>query len=121
MVSYIASCGNEYYRTKKRVFVDKRLPGMEHAQAGLLFEPCAEFLVSYETVVAECTSDGWIHVYAIPSRTTAKHLGKWGKQFGIGFSTLSELYGLQQELNRYTGKRRKAEYVPARQIGQKIE
>lgn len=121
MVSYIASCGDEYYRVRKRVFVDKRLPDMEHAQAGLLFEPGAEFLVSYETIVAECNAEGWIHVYCIPSRTTAKHIGKWGKRFGVSFSTLSECYGLQQEINRYTGKRRKAVYVPVRQIGQRID
>lgn len=120
MVSYICSCGSDYYRTKKRVTVDKRLPGMEYAQVGILYEPACEFLVSYETLVAELTSDGWVTVYGLFSATTRKHLSRWGRLHGIGYYTLKRLYEKSKTMNIYTGEERDAPSVMIRTIGQRL-
>lgn len=117
MVSYIAHCRSDYYQCNKRVFVDKRLPGMEYSQAGILYEPAAEFLVSYETIVAELTADGWVHVYCIPSRSTAKHIGKWGRLHNLDYFFLKDLYLRNREYNIYTLEYRDAIPAMIRTIG----
>lgn len=117
MVSYIAHTSNGYFSKDVRVFVDKRLPGMEYAQAGILYEPAAEFLVSYETIVAEITADRWVHVYGLFSATTRKHLARWGRIHGLSYSELKWAYENGSEINVQTGRVRKAPYVPARTIG----
>ena len=117
MVSYIAHCRSDYYQYDKRVFVDKRLPGMEYAQAGILYEPAAEFLISYETIVAEISADGWIHIYCIPSRSTAKHIGKWGKLHNVDYFFLKDLYLRNREYNIYTLEYRDAVPGMIRTIG----
>jgi len=120
MVSYIAHCGDQYYRYNRRVFVDKRLPNMEYAQAGILLEPGAELLVSYETIVAEKDALGWLHVYGLFSASTRKHLGCWGKRIGVPYHVLKGLYENALDYNVYTGEFRKALDAPIRTIGVKV-
>ena len=117
MVSYIAKTSHGVFEELRRVYVDKRLPGMEYAQAGILYEPAAEFLVSYETIVAELTANGWIHVYGLFSATTRKHLGRWGKMHGLSYQEIKSLYEGDKEYNIYTHQYRPAEFVHARTIG----
>ena len=118
MVSYIAHISNGYFAKKDvRVFVDKRIPGMEYAQAGILYEPGAEFLVSYETIVSEITADRWVHVYGLFSATTRRHLARWGKLHGVPYAELKWAYENGYEINSLTGQVRKAVLVPARTIG----
>lgn len=117
MVSYLAKTSHGVFEHIKRVWVDKRLPGMEYAQAGILYEPGSEFLVSYETIVAELTADGWVHVYGLFSTTTRKHLGRWGKMHGLSYQEIKSLYDGDIEYNIYSHQKRKAVPVPARTIG----
>ena len=117
MISYIAHCRSDYYLYDRRVFIDKRLPGMEYAQAGILYEPWGEMLVSYETIVAELTSDGWIKVYAMPSRTTGKHLAKWGRMHGVDYYTLKNCFDSGLDFNIYDKKTRKTDNATIRTIG----
>lgn len=120
MVSYVCTCGDEYYRVKKRVTVDKRLSGMEYAQAGIIYEPACEFLVSYETIVAELAADGWLTVYALFSATTRKHLSRWGRLHGVDYYTLKRLYEQEKSLNIYTGEKRDIPALMIRTIGQRL-
>lgn len=124
MASYIAHCvTGSSYEYWKRVTVDKRLPGCEYGQCGIILEPGCERLVSYDMIVAEKTGDGWIKVYACPSRTTASHLSKWGKQFDISYQRLVDLCYRRKELNLYTGDERDAETMevwPSQFIGERI-
>ena len=117
MVSYIAHTSNGIFTEDVRVFVDKRLPGMEYAQAGILYEPGAEFLVSYETIVAEITADRWVHVYGLFSATTRKHLARWGRLHGIAYAELKFAYEKGVEINAQTGQTRKAVLAPVHTIG----
>ena len=120
MVSYVCTCGDEYYSVRKRVTVDKRLSGMEYAQAGIIYEPACEFLVSYETIVAELTADGWLTVYGLFSATTRKHLSKWGRFHGVYYATLKRLYEQGKSRNIYTGEEREAPNNMIRTIGQRL-
>lgn len=117
MVSYIAKTSHGAFEELRRVYVDKRLPGMEYAQAGILYEPAAEFLVSYETIVAELSANGWVHVYGLFSTTTRKHLGRWAKLHGLTYSDVKKMYDTEHEYNIYTKQQRPAVFVPARTIG----
>ena len=120
MVSYIAHTSNGIFAQDKRVYVDRRLPGMEYAQAGIIHEPGAELLVSYETVVAEKRADGWIHIYGLFSASTRKHLSKWGKLHNIPYNFIKDLYEKGLEYNIETGEVQKAEKLPAQLIGVKV-
>ena len=117
MVSYLAKTSHGIFERIKRVYVDKRLPGMEYAQAGILYEPGAEFLVSYETIVAELTADGWVHIYGLFSTKTRKHLGKWAKMHGLTYYDVKIMYDTSHDYNIYTKQQRPTEFVPARTIG----
>ena len=117
MVSYIVKTSHGVFEELRRVYVDKRLPGMEYAQAGILYEPSAEFLVSYETIVAELTADGWVHIYGLFSPTTRKHLGRWAKMHGLTYMDVKKMYDVSQDYNIYTKQQRPAEFIPARLIG----
>lgn len=117
MVSYIAHTSWGVFHKDVKVYVDKRLPGMEYAQAGILLEPGAELLVSYETIVAEKRADGWVHVYGLFSASTRKHLGTWGKRFNLPYHVLKGLYEHDLEYNVNTGEFQKAEKLPAKLIG----
>lgn len=120
MVSYICTCGDEYYRVRKRVTVDKRLSGMEYAQAGIIYEPACEFLVSYETIVAELTADGWLTVYGLFSATTRKHLSRWGRLHGVDYGILKRLYEREKSMNIYSGEERDIPVLMIRTIGQRL-
>ena len=107
MVSYLAHCvTGSLYEYWKRVTVDKRLPGCEYGQCGVILEPSTELLVSYDMIVAEKQSDGWIRVFACPSRTTARHLSVWGKAFGLSYRRLIDMCYRRVEMNIYTGGER---------------
>lgn len=120
MVSYVAHTSNGIFYEDRKVFVDKRLPGMEYAQAGIILEPGAEFLVSYDTIAAEKTADGWIHIYGLFSATTRKHIGRWGKRIGVSYGLLKSLYEDNKEYNVYTGEYRDATNAPVRTVGGKL-
>lgn len=112
MVSYTAHCIRGYFEYYSRVAVDKRLPGCEYGQCGIILEPGCEKLVSYDVVIAEKDAQGWIKVFACPSRTSCNHLSKWGKSFEMGYRTLSDLCYRRKEYNLYTGEERDATYNP---------
>ena len=123
MVSYTAHCVTGYYEYWKKVTVDKRLPGCEYGQCGIILEPGCERLVSYDMIVAEKTADGWLKVYACPSRTTANHLSKWGKGFDISYRRMIDLLYRRRDLNLYTGEERDSEIphtFPYQFIGEEL-
>lgn len=123
MVHYTAHCVIGYYEYYSRVTVDKRLPGCEYGQCGILYEPSCERLVSYDVVVAEKDAQGWVKVYACPSRSTANHLSKWGKQWGVAYRTLIDILYRRKELNVNSGKERDITFDPSEpllNVGERI-
>ena len=107
MKRYIAHCQSGYYCYDRIVMVDKKLPDHEYMQAGTILHNNGEFLVSYDTIVAEIT-DGWIHSYGTFSRTTARHIGIWARQYGLSYYFIKQLYEKNLEYNIYS-----KEYRPA--------
>ena len=125
MCTYVAHCISggihEYY---SRVEIDKRLPGCEYGQCGLLLESACECLVSYDVIIAEHDGQGWIRVFACPSRTSAKHLAAWGKRYGLSYMRLIDLCYRRKEYNVITQEERVATYdtnLPLVNVGHKIE
>ena len=125
MCIYTAHCIDgglyEYYA---RVEIDKRLPGCEYGQCGLILENACERLVSYDVVIAEKDALGWVKVYACPSRTSAKHLGVWGRRFNMPYRRLMDLCYRRREYNVLTGEERPATYdydAPLCNVGIRVE
>lgn len=124
MCKYVCHCTIGYTEYWSRVDVDKRLPGCEYGQCGLIFEPACERLVSYDVVIAEKDSQGWIKVFACPSRTSAKHLGIWGRSFNVPYRQLMDMCYRRREYNVLTGEERSATYdvdEPLCNVGTRIK
>lgn len=123
MVSYTAHCVTGCYEYYAKVTVDKRLPGCEYGQCGILIEPGCERLVSYDVVVAEVDAQGWVKVFACPSRSTANHLAKWGRPLGMTYRLLVDLLYRRKEMNYHTGNERPITFdphVPLENVGIRI-
>ena len=112
MVSYTAHCVTGDYEYYSYVMVDKRLPGCEYGQCGLLLEAGCTRLVSYDVVVAEVDAEGWVKVFACPSRSTANHLAKWGRPMGMSYRLLIDLLYRRLEMNYHTGLQRPITFNP---------
>ena len=82
-----------------------------------MYEPGAEFLVSYETIVAEIDAQGWVHIYGTFSRTTSKHVSKWLKLHNLAFYETMWAYNNELDINAKTGEYRPRVNVPVRTIG----
>ena len=112
MCKYTCHCVQGVYEYWSRVEVDKRLAGCESGQCGIILETGCERLVSYDVIVAEKDAQGWVKVFACPSRTTAKHLGIWGRSFNMPYRQLTDLCYRRMEYNVYSHKERSATYNP---------
>lgn len=72
--------------------------------AGIIAYPDGTILLrSYRTIVAEI-HNGWIVCNGTYSATTRKHLGAFGKEFGISYQTLKALFENSYAMNLETGE-----------------
>ena len=118
--SYIAHCQSGYYCYDRKVYVAERLRDMPSAQAGIIYTENGVQLVSYETIVAEII-DNWLHVYGTFSRTTAKHIGAFLKQFsGLHYSDAKNCINNGVEMNVNTKDERPAAMGMIQTIGVRV-
>jgi hypothetical protein len=71
----------------------KPLEGHESAQAQVVTRDGISALISYNTVVAQLDSEGWLTVNALYSMTTRKHIGWFLKEYcnGTWFSVVRDV------------------------------
>ena len=61
-------------------------------------------LVSYTTTVIEITSDGWLYVNGLYSKTTRKHIGWFMRLLGMTYQDAKALYEDGMTYNVNTGE-----------------
>lgn len=64
-------------------------------------------LQSYQTIVAEVDTEGWLHINGLYSMTTRKHIGWFLRELGIKYQPYQlakQLYGDNAQMNIYTGE-----------------
>lgn len=61
-------------------------------------------LISYNTMAAYCTSDGWVRVFGLWSATTRRHIGWFMKELGLDYQTAKCIYENGFTINRFTGE-----------------
>lgn len=61
-------------------------------------------LVSYATTVIIITSDGWMTITGLYSRTTIKHISWFMRERGMTYQLAKSLYKDGMKMNIYTGE-----------------
>ena len=64
-------------------------------------------LQSYQTIVAEVDTEGWLHINGLYSMTTRKHISWFLRELGINYQPYQlakQLYGDNAQMNIYTGE-----------------
>lgn len=80
-------------------------PHHQYAHAAILsYSDGSVGLLSYNTVVAEISPDGWLIVRGLYSNTTRRHIGWFMKEFGFQYSTARDLYLDNMMMNLFTGE-----------------
>ncbi len=64
----------------------------------------SQALQSYNTIVVEIDSEGWLHVNGLYSRTTIRHIGWFMRELGFTYQLAKQLYNDRKEFNIYTGE-----------------
>lgn len=91
-----------------------KLSAMPYAQAVVHVYPDGDaILVSYTTSVAQVSADGWIYVGGLYSRTTARHIKEFLKEYApemaetFGYDLYNQIKKMVKEgfaYNQYTGE-----------------
>ena len=85
----------------------KKLAKMPYAQARVsLYDDGSVYLVSYQTVVATITPNGWLQINGLYSATTRRHLKAFCSEY-CGFDLFSTIRLLAKEhmlYNIHTGE-----------------
>lgn len=68
------------------------------------FEDGHKTLVSYGTIVADCSPGGWISVYTMIRSEHRNHIEQFMKEFGVDMDTVDYLYNECATLNIHTGE-----------------
>ena len=61
-------------------------------------------LQSYQTIVAEVDTEGWLHINGLYSPTTIRHIGWFMRELGFTYQLAKALYVDNKEMNIYTGE-----------------
>lgn len=87
-------------------YTTKKLSAMPYAQAKVhIDEDGYIWLISYRTVVAGITPDGWLNVNGLYSATTRRHIGAFVKEYAnITYQTAKMLYEDEYLYNIHTGE-----------------
>ena len=76
-----------------------------YAQACIIEMPSGyKALQSYQTIVADVDTEGWLNVYGLYSMTTIRHLGWFMRELGFTYQLAKQLYNDNKEMNIYTGE-----------------
>lgn len=76
-----------------------------YAQACIIETPSGyKALQSYQTIVIEIDSEGWLHVNGLYSMTTIRHIGWFMRELGFTYQLAKALYVDNKEMNIYTGE-----------------
>lgn len=88
------------------MFTIKVLKSMPYAQAHIrVLDDGAVHLFSYETLVAEIDSDGWLRIYGLFSQTTRKHISAFMREYTpCDYYTAKHIYQSDMVLNIHTGE-----------------
>ena len=83
-----------------------KLTKMPFAQAKVTRDRDKIYLISYVTKVVEIdTVTGWVRCYGTYSRTTAKHISAFCKEYGCGdYQTMKLIAKDKMQYNMYTGE-----------------
>ncbi len=68
----------------------------------ILHDDSSVSLLSYKTVVAYVSSDGWLTINGLYSMTTRKHIGWFMKEYDLDYATARALFENHQTMNVYT-------------------
>lgn len=84
----------------------KKLSAMPYAQAHTEhFDNGDIALVSYVTVVATLTNEGWLTVHGLYSNTTRRHISAFMKEYtGLDYYTAKQCYTDNHRINIHTGE-----------------
>ena len=79
----------------------KKLKAMPYAQAHTeQYDNGDIALVSYVTVVATLSNDGWLNVYGLYSNTTRRHISAFMKEYtGLDYYTAKQCYTDKHQIN----------------------
>ena len=61
-------------------------------------------LQSYDTIVIEIDSEGWLHINGLYTMTTIRHIGWFMRELGFTYQLAKQLYNDRKEMNIYTGE-----------------
>lgn len=82
-----------------------KIAGHESAQVCInLYNDGSIALQSYATIVAEINKDGWMKINGLYSATTRKHLGWFGKMYGVSYQEIKSFYINDYIYNINTGE-----------------
>lgn len=83
-----------------------KLTQMPFAQAKVIRDKDKISLISYVTKVVELdTVTGWVRCYGTYSRTTAKHISAFCKEYGCGdYQIMKQIYKDKMQYNMWTGE-----------------
>jgi hypothetical protein len=82
-----------------------KFKGHDKASAYAIVETDSVKLISYTTLVAQVTRDGWLEVYGLYSRTTIKHIGWFMREYcGLDYYTAKYCVEHGVRMNIYTGE-----------------
>ena len=88
----------------------KAVPSRPYGSCGIIELPNAIHLVSYTTVCGELTDEGWLTARHYSSRTTAKHINAFIKDYikpvdpAFSYKDWKKLVDDDVEYNIYTGE-----------------
>lgn len=82
------------------------LSAMPYAQAHVrIGDDGAAYLISYTTLVAEISRDGWLCVYGLYSRTTRRHISAFVREYAkCEYSIAKLIYEDNMVYNIHTGE-----------------
>ena len=107
MASYIAHCGNDYWRKDYTVNVDRRLALMPAAQAGIREDKRGTHLISYTTLVCTIDPEGWLTCTGTYSATTRRHINRFLREVAgdaADYYTAKRCYERDEVYNIHTGE-----------------
>lgn len=89
-----------------------KLSAHPHAQAAVFcYDNGTKTLVSYQTIVAEIDSCGWLSIRGLYSMTTRKHIGAFVREYAnIDYQVAKMLYENNEQYNIYTGEIKEKEW-----------
>lgn len=86
----------------------KHFKGHEQAKAWEInYQDGTRALQSYNTIVAEIDSNGWLLINGLYSMTTRKHIGWFMHEIGLTYQDAKNLYNDSMKMNIYTGEIRR--------------